>query len=194
MTTLRHRGKSTKSAERPAHHYLISHFSLLLAAQPPPCALHATCSDTADSFLCTCDDGYEDGGLGGCQDVNECAAVPGPCSAHASCVNTDGSFNCTCNPSFTGDGFSCLKNECAMTTLRDCDGQELDEATCNLIFGTTCQGVITYYPADAVCSYSFNCQQLGCDQGDCTTDCPSVPSAFVLPREYSSCSFFVTYR
>ncbi len=153
---------------------------------PRVCTLHATCSDTADSFLCTCDDGYEDDGLGGCQDVNECDAVP--CSVYAGCDNTEGSFTCTCNPSFAGDGFSCLKDECAMITLHLCNGQEFTDASCQASLGLDCQSIASFLGNDGGCNAEFGCSQFGCDGGDCP-GCPSVPSAFVLPREYCSCIF-----
>ncbi len=163
-----------------------SHFLLLFAAQPPPCALHATCSDTADSFFCTCDDGYEDDGLGGCQDVNECGAVPAPCSTYANCENTDGSFNCTCNPSFAGDGFSCLRDECTSIIMRDCEGTIFANAECFEVDGVSCDALRTQWFDDDVCDPMFNCQQLGCDGGDCADACTEVPAAFLVPCSFCS--------
>lgn len=57
----------------------------------------ATCADTAGSFTCTCNAGYQGDGTTagtGCSDVDECALGTHTCDAYARCDNTVGSFEC----------------------------------------------------------------------------------------------------
>ena len=55
----------------------------------------ASCHNTLGGFRCVCPSGFDfDQALGGCQDVDECAARRGPCSY--SCANTPGGFLCGC--------------------------------------------------------------------------------------------------
>lgn len=84
---------------------LVPHLPCRLS--PPPrsdeneCALSpaacgsASCHNTLGGFHCVCPSGFDfDQTLGGCQDVDECAARGGPCSY--SCANTPGGFLCGC--------------------------------------------------------------------------------------------------
>ena len=53
----------------------------------------ATCSNTLDSYSCTCNSGYLGDGVI-CEDVNECSDGVHSCDINARCLNTDGSYQC----------------------------------------------------------------------------------------------------
>eukprot|EP00933_Yihiella_yeosuensis_P080566 TRINITY_DN94014_c0_g1_i1.p1 TRINITY_DN94014_c0_g1~~TRINITY_DN94014_c0_g1_i1.p1 ORF type:complete len:1178 (+),score=165.71 TRINITY_DN94014_c0_g1_i1:31-3564(+) len=59
------------------------------------CPLVAACVNTAGSFRCNCNTGYEgDGSV--CTNVDECAKGTHNCNAKADCTDTLGSFKCKC--------------------------------------------------------------------------------------------------
>ncbi|XP_078598285.1 neuropilin-2-like [Branchiostoma floridae x Branchiostoma japonicum] len=70
------------------------------------CSPQATCSDTPESFTCTCNPGYIGNGVT-CTDVDECASNNGGCAG--TCANTVGSFTCSCAEEFVlnTDGLAC---------------------------------------------------------------------------------------
>merc|ERR1712106_830793 len=73
------------------------------------------CTDTKDSFYCSCNPGYklmEDGKA--CMDINECVDMPkdAPCSQE--CVNSPGGFACKCDNEFyerDRDGRTCKRKD-----------------------------------------------------------------------------------
>ena len=77
------------------------------------CSEDAVCLNTAGSFVCSCNPGYNGDGVT-CTDVNECTLGTDNCSEDAICLNTAGGFVCSCNPGYSGDGVTCTDvNECA---------------------------------------------------------------------------------
>ncbi len=81
------------------------------------CHSQATCSNTAGSFDCACNQGYSGNGVS-CSNIDECTANTDNCHSQATCTNTQGSFTCVCNAGYTGDGLSCSavesdEDECA---------------------------------------------------------------------------------
>lgn len=113
------------------------------------CHSNATCSNTAGSFLCTCNPGFSGNGQS-CTDINECSMGTDNCDANATCANTQGSFTCTCDSGYTGNGTSCSDvNEC-MAGTAGCDAnatcantQGSFTCTCNAGYtgdGFTCSG------------------------------------------------------
>ncbi|XP_042867087.1 fibrillin-1-like isoform X2 [Penaeus japonicus] len=83
------------------------------AAGTHHCHHSATCSNTAGSFLCLCDDGYSGDGVR-CYETDECVLGAHNCDVNANCINTAGSYMCACNNGFIGDGINCTDvDECA---------------------------------------------------------------------------------
>ena len=80
------------------------------------CDANASCTNSAGTFSCACNDGYSGDGVS-CADLNECALETDNCDANASCFNTDGAFSCSCNNDYAGDGVVCSDtDECALET------------------------------------------------------------------------------
>eukprot|EP00736_Rhodelphis_marinus_P002965 Rmarinus@m.29473 len=76
------------------------------------CPSISTCTDTYDSFTCTCVSGYIGDGLD-CSDLTECANGVHNCHTDALCSNTVGSFSCSCRKGYEGTGVECEdKDEC----------------------------------------------------------------------------------
>uniref|UniRef100_A0A2I3G369 Adhesion G protein-coupled receptor E1 n=1 Tax=Nomascus leucogenys TaxID=61853 RepID=A0A2I3G369_NOMLE len=73
------------------------------------CPAYATCTNTVDSYYCTCKQGFLSSngqnhfkGPGvQCKDIDECSQSPQPCGPNSSCKNLSGRFKCSCL-----DGFS----------------------------------------------------------------------------------------
>ncbi|XP_078603619.1 uncharacterized protein LOC144877552 isoform X4 [Branchiostoma floridae x Branchiostoma japonicum] len=76
------------------------------AEETDNCSPQATCSDTPDSFTCTCNPGYTGNGVT-CTDVDECASNNGGCEG--TCTNNVGSFDCACGAGLVlnTDGLAC---------------------------------------------------------------------------------------
>lgn len=71
------------------------------------CVDGATCTDTAESFTCTCAQGFTGDGRTsgtGCANLDECALGTDDCVESASCADNDGSYSCGCAQGFAGDG------------------------------------------------------------------------------------------
>ncbi len=89
------------------------------------CHDDATCSQSGDSFVCICRDGFEGDGIL-CQDIDECAEGIDSCDELATCTNTPGSYECECPEGYEGDGTYCEDvDECA-EGIDSCD----ELATC----------------------------------------------------------------
>ena len=93
------------------------------------CHFNASCTDTEDGFICTCESGYSGDGID-CSseklylctciillpatnmvflfpDIDECLMGTDSCDRNADCSDTDGSYTCTCHVGFSGDGETC---------------------------------------------------------------------------------------
>lgn len=65
---------------------------------------HGECQDVGQSYVCTCDAGWEDSNCD--RDTDECAQGTHECARYAACTNTDGSYTCACTDGHTGNGIS----------------------------------------------------------------------------------------
>ena len=70
------------------------------------CDANATCEDTKDFYLCTCNEGYEGDGTS-CTDINECALGIHDCAANSTCTNTSPGYSCKCEAGFIEDDTGC---------------------------------------------------------------------------------------
>ena len=74
------------------------------------CSDDSKCSDTLESYSCTCKCGFTGDGYT-CNIIKEC---DDECSEHAYCDKIEEHFQCKCKPGFTGDGSTCSNlNECS---------------------------------------------------------------------------------
>jgi hypothetical protein len=138
------------------------------------CDPQAQCTDTADSFTCTCNDGYTGDG-NTCTNVNECDTNNGGCNANATCEDTPGTFTCTCDDGYTGDGNTC-------TNVNECD---TDNGGCNA--NATCEDT----PGSFICTCDdgytgngntcANVNECDTDNGGCNANatCEDTPGSFI---------------
>ncbi|XP_077993986.1 uncharacterized protein LOC144447778 [Glandiceps talaboti] len=97
------------------------------------------CTNTYESFVCTCNSGYELHPNGrNCLDIDECYINIDDCDTKATCTNTDGGYYCTCNDGYIeGEDQStcenineCLESPCDDNAVcEDTDGSFM--CTCN---------------------------------------------------------------
>jgi len=80
------------------------------AAGTDNCDENATCTNTAGSFTCACNAGYEGDGVS-CTNIDECAASP--CLNGGTCTDGINSYTCACAPGFTGTNCETNIDECA---------------------------------------------------------------------------------
>ena len=67
------------------------------------CDTNASCTDTLESFQCSCNAGYEGDGVI-CTDTDECTANTDNCTENEFCVNNQGGFSCfSCS-------YNCMKS------------------------------------------------------------------------------------
>ncbi|XP_078603719.1 uncharacterized protein LOC144877607 isoform X4 [Branchiostoma floridae x Branchiostoma japonicum] len=136
------------------------------------CSPQATCSDTPDSFTCTCNPGYTGNGVT-CTDVDECASNNGGCGQ--TCTNNVGSFVCSCGTGYilNADGLAC---------------DDVDEcANNNGGCGQTCTNNIGSFVCSCGGGYVLNADGLACDDvdecannnGGCGQTCTNNVGSFV---------------
>ncbi|KAM5230197.1 adhesion G protein-coupled receptor E1 isoform 7-T8 [Hipposideros larvatus] len=107
-------------------------------ADSTTCPSHATCTNTADSYYCTCKKGFlSSNGLiqfrgpgVECKDVDECSQRPPQCGANSVCKNLPGRYRCSCSHGFsspTGDNWTLGKpGHFSCTDIDEC----LDSGVC----------------------------------------------------------------
>ncbi|XP_078603618.1 uncharacterized protein LOC144877552 isoform X3 [Branchiostoma floridae x Branchiostoma japonicum] len=121
------------------------------AEETDNCSPQATCSDTPDSFTCTCNPGYTGNGVT-CTDVDECANNNGGCGQ--TCTNNVGSFVCSCGGGYilNADGLAC---------------DDVDEcANNNGGCGQTCTNNVGSFVCSCGGGYVLNADGLACDDVD----------------------------
>ncbi len=145
------------------------------AADPSPCDVNATCTNTDGSFACSCGDGYDGDGVT-CADIDECAADESPCAANEACTNTEGGFDCACADGYLAD------EEGACQNINECDAGETPcdvNAECADTDGSfTCTCNDGWSPNDdGTCSDVDEC---AADESPCgaNEDCTNVEGGF----------------
>ena len=79
-----------------------------LSCSEGSCDENASCDDTGDTLICTCNDGFWGDGHT-CEDVDECADGTNNCdSINGTCTNTNGGYSCGCRAGWapSQDGFA----------------------------------------------------------------------------------------
>ncbi|GFS13682.1 fibrillin-1 [Elysia marginata] len=106
------------------------------------------CANTPGSFVCQCDEGYEDSN-GVCTDIDECAAdFTNVCNQN--CTNSIGNYTCSCNSGYSlaSDGRTC---------------EDLDECTTGQ---HSCEDICTNAEASYTCSCNSG-RELDSDNRNC---------------------------
>uniref|UniRef100_A0A7N5P504 EGF-like module receptor 1 n=1 Tax=Ailuropoda melanoleuca TaxID=9646 RepID=A0A7N5P504_AILME len=153
------------------------------------CPAYATCTNTLESYYCTCKRGFlSSNGLThfrgpgvACEDIDECSQNPPPCGPHSVCRNLLGRYKCSCVPGFsspTGNDwvlgmpgrFSCTDiNECLST------GVCPEHAECiNSLGSYSCSCQVGFISHNSVCK----------DIDECLHMCPSNATCTNTPGSY----------
>jgi hypothetical protein len=81
---------------------------------------HGECEDVGQSYVCVCDDGWEDSNCD--RNTDECATGAHECARYADCHDTAGSYTCRCKLGYTGNGITgCSDIDDCTWDLRDHD-------------------------------------------------------------------------
>uniref|UniRef100_G3SFD9 Adhesion G protein-coupled receptor E1 n=1 Tax=Gorilla gorilla gorilla TaxID=9595 RepID=G3SFD9_GORGO len=136
------------------------------------CPAYATCTNTVDSYYCTCKRGFLSSngqnhfkGPGvRCKDIDECSQSPQPCGPNSSCKNLSGRYKCSCLDGFsspTGNdwvpgksgNFSCTDiNECLTSTV--CP----EHSDCvNSMGSYSCSCQVGFIPRNSTCEDVDEC-------------------------------------
>ncbi|XP_034513533.1 adhesion G protein-coupled receptor E1 isoform X6 [Ailuropoda melanoleuca] len=156
------------------------------------CPAYATCTNTLESYYCTCKRGFlSSNGLThfrgpgvACEDIDECSQNPPPCGPHSVCRNLLGRYKCSCVPGFsspTGNDwvlgmpgrFSCTDiNECLST------GVCPEHAECiNSLGSYSCSCQVGFISHNSVCKDVDECADPGI--------CPEHATCRNSPGSYS---------
>jgi hypothetical protein len=124
------------------------------------CATDATCEESDEGVLCTCEPGFRGDGES-CVDIDECGA-PEPCGPNALCANTVGSFECRCLSGYEDIGGTCTDIDECLTGIAGCHA----EARCANSDGSfTCTCNEGYEGDGRACTNTNECDAgtHGCD-------------------------------
>jgi hypothetical protein len=142
------------------------------------CSEHATCVDTPEGPLCTCDSEFEDRSGDGTECIEKCALAG--CDPHATCAINSGGAVCTCTPPYVGNGKSCsFDQSCSKLTCdphASCKGSDTANLRCECLpgytgSGTECENVdeCTATPGlcgqNSICSDSDGAYSCSCRDG-----------------------------
>nr|XP_044990663.1 adhesion G protein-coupled receptor E1 [Jaculus jaculus] len=94
------------------------------------CPAYATCTNTENSYFCTCKRGFQSSngknwfkGPGvACEDIDECIQSPSPCGPYSTCTNMPGRYQCSCDPGFSSPtGNNWVRGSKGHFTCKDVD-------------------------------------------------------------------------
>ena len=118
------------------------------------CGANSTCSDSLESYNCTCNNNFTLPATStSCSALVTCTVgVQGaPCGTNATCTNTGAGTACVCNPGFFGDGTSCARQRVTFVSSATGNGN------LSTTGGWTDAGAATgLAAADAVCQARAN--------------------------------------
>ncbi|XP_066553217.1 latent-transforming growth factor beta-binding protein 1 isoform X2 [Amia ocellicauda] len=136
------------------------------------CGRHGFCENTAGSFRCLCDQGFQEQPDGqGCVDVNECEMLSSVCG-EALCDNAEGSFHCVCPEE--NQEFNQMTGQCSV--IGTDTGLE-KECYYNLNDENLCENVLATNVTKEEC-----CCTLGAGWGD---NCEIYPCPMLDTDQYS---------
>ncbi|XP_053754035.1 adhesion G protein-coupled receptor E1-like [Panthera pardus] len=130
------------------------------------CPAYATCTNTLDSYYCTCKGGFlSSNGLMRfrgpgvtCKDIDECSQSPQPCGANSVCKNLQGRYKCSCLPGFsspTGNDWTPEKpGHFSCTDIDEClsDGVCPEHAECvNSLGSYNCSCQVGFISHNSIC-------------------------------------------
>ncbi|XP_072042492.1 uncharacterized protein [Amphiura filiformis] len=143
------------------------------AAGTDNCDPNAACTNTVESFTCTCNAGFTGDGIS-CRDIDECAMDTDNCDANAACSNIDGSFTCVCDTGYDGDGTTCTDiDECAVDT----DNCDVNAACSNTDGSYTCE-CNAGYTGDGVTCIDIDECAVDTDNCDANAACSNTDGSF----------------
>ncbi|XP_042784135.1 adhesion G protein-coupled receptor E1 isoform X4 [Panthera leo] len=156
------------------------------------CPAYATCTNTLDSYYCTCKGGFlSSNGLMRfrgpgvtCKDIDECSQSPQPCGANSVCKNLQGRYKCSCLPGFsspTGNDWTPEKpGHFSCTDIDEClsDGVCPEHAECvNSLGSYNCSCQVGFISHNSICEDVDECAD--------PTTCPEHTTCHNSPGSYS---------
>ncbi|XP_058584217.1 adhesion G protein-coupled receptor E1 isoform X3 [Neofelis nebulosa] len=156
------------------------------------CPAYATCTNTLDSYYCTCKGGFlSSNGLMRfrgpgvtCKDIDECSQSPQPCGAYSVCKNLQGRYKCSCLPGFsspTGNDWTPEKpGHFSCTDIDEClsDGVCPEHAECvNSLGSYNCSCQVGFISHNSICEDVDECAD--------PATCPEHATCRNSPGSYS---------
>ncbi|XP_049495726.1 adhesion G protein-coupled receptor E1 isoform X5 [Panthera uncia] len=147
------------------------------------CPAYATCTNTLDSYYCTCKGGFlSSNGLMRfrgpgvtCKDIDECSQSPQPCGANSACKNLQGRYKCSCLPGFsspTGNDWTPEKlGHFSCTDIDEClsDGVCPEHAECiNSLGSYNCSCQVGFISHNSICEDIDECLYISLSNATCT--------------------------
>ena len=123
------------------------------------CTQRAVCNNTAGSYKCICQKGFEsnDGGWN-CYDVDECLEKS-TCHSNATCLNTNGSFYYVCKSGFTENGTNNCSDidECSLNISGNCSRNSV---CVNTVGGFFCKCLDGFQQNGSLCEDIDECSDI----------------------------------
>uniref|UniRef100_A0A8I3MZV4 EGF-like module receptor 1 n=1 Tax=Canis lupus familiaris TaxID=9615 RepID=A0A8I3MZV4_CANLF len=152
-------------------------------ADTTTCPAYAKCTDTPDSYYCTCKRGFlSSNGMEQfkgpgvtCIDIDECSQSPPPCGPNSVCENLLGRYKCNCLPGFsspTGNNWiSGNPGRFVCTDINEClsSGVCQEHAECiNTLGSYKCRCQVGFISHNSICKDIDECLHLCPINATCT--------------------------